>query len=133
MGFSHAMKCCTRYLRERVTTLSLKDVFAVLAIAESQPDLYDMFKEFRLHFIHNFVKFASTPCFLETVTKEFLIDCLTSEEIETKTTTEEMVSFVKRLGFRIGYATWNLLTPCVSYAISVNTPCGVCWGGGRPG
>ena len=94
MGFSHAIKGCATYLRERVSTLSLEDVFAVLAIAEGQPGLGDLFKEFRLHLLHNFVKFASSQCFLKTVTKEFLLDCLTSEEIETKTTTEEEVSYV---------------------------------------
>ena len=94
MGFSHAIKCCSSYLRKRVTTLSLEDVLAVMSIAEGQPDLCDLYKEFRLHVIHNFIEFAGSPYFLETVTKEFLIDCLTSEEIETKTTTEEKVSFV---------------------------------------
>ena len=102
MGFSHAIKCCSRYLHQRAPTLSLEDVSAVLAIAEGQPDLCDLYKEFRLHVIHNFIKFASSPCFLETVTKELLVGCLSSEEIETKTTTEEKVSFV------------NILSKCLS-------------------
>ena len=94
MRFSHAIKCCTKYLRERVTTLRLDDFCAVLTIAEGQPDLCDLFTEFQLQAIRNFVKFASSQCFLKTVTKQFLIDCLTSKEIETKTTTEEEVSYV---------------------------------------
>ena len=92
MGFSHAIKCCATYLRERVTILSLDNFYAVLTIAEGQPDLCNLLREFRLHLIHNFVKFAGSQCFLKTVTKQCLIDCLTSEEIETKTSTEEEVS-----------------------------------------
>ena len=86
--FTLAINICTEYINRYSQKLTLEDAFAILNVGEHQADLNKLLCSYLLP---NFMKFAETKCFLISVSKEFLLRCLTAEEIETDTTTEEEV------------------------------------------
>ncbi|XP_072015483.1 kelch repeat and BTB domain-containing protein 2-like [Amphiura filiformis] len=88
-GFTEAVQLCAKYLVQKQQFINLEDTFKMLELAEGHEGLKDLKEAFSLRLLHNFNSFAETMCFLEQGTKEFLMNCLSAEEIEHDASDDE--------------------------------------------
>ena len=91
MDYIDAIKACTRYIRSRFEHIDIGDVFEIYCLAETHHALAVLVDILRLHILQRFAKLAHTDCFLENASREFIITCLSSPDIETETSKEEEV------------------------------------------
>ncbi|XP_072025710.1 kelch-like protein 15 isoform X3 [Amphiura filiformis] len=91
MDFTHAIKVCVDYLMKVHQVIDLEDVFEMHSLAESHKDMTELVERLRLRLLSNFKAVVETKYFLHHASKEFIVTCLSAEEIETETSQEEEI------------------------------------------
>ncbi|XP_072025718.1 kelch-like protein 15 isoform X3 [Amphiura filiformis] len=91
MDFTHAIKVCVDYLMKVHQVIDLEDVFEMYFLAESHKDMTELVERLRLRLLSNFKAVVETKYFLQHANKEFIVTCLSAEEIETETSQEEEI------------------------------------------
>ncbi|XP_072025714.1 kelch-like protein 15 [Amphiura filiformis] len=91
MDFTHAIKVCVDYLMKVHQVIDLEDVFEMYSLAESHKDMTELVERLRLRLLSNFKAVIETKYFLHHANKEFIVTCLSAEEVETETSQEEEI------------------------------------------
>ena len=92
MDFKHAINVCVDYILSANENIQLEDIFELYCLAESHNDLELLVSTLLDILLKNFTDLAETECFLDHASKDFLVVCLSSQDIENDSLEEEEVS-----------------------------------------
>ncbi|XP_072015490.1 kelch-like protein 15 [Amphiura filiformis] len=90
MDFNHAINICVKYAVDCYHGINLDDTFEIYYLAESH-FLTNEVNVLRKHLLTNFLKLSESKTFLDHASQDFVLMCLSSQEIETDEPQEEEI------------------------------------------
>ncbi|XP_072015489.1 kelch-like protein 32 isoform X2 [Amphiura filiformis] len=90
MDFNHAINVCVKYAVDCYHGINLDDTFEIYYLAESH-FITNEVNVLRKHLLKNFLKLAESKTFLDHASRDFVLMCLSSQEIEADEPQEEEI------------------------------------------